>query len=357
MSTSPGDWRAIVGRIDRGAALAIDQDIARREISPCEIVEGFRQLTALRRGLEPDYGVRGVATAYAFLYLVQRAASIAALLSSELIPRKPVRILDLGAGCGALALALDALGLRDCEVVAVEPSAEMRAFPLMKPGARLTVLKGTREDIADRSLDLPGTFDVILLSACFPYGWPGSGSRVVQTDFALALRPWLKPGGLVLGIEPAAKHAVADAVAEGLRLGDYSVRAWALDLEQAFPRLAAAATSKLLEERSPAIRKCRAFDYLVDDLIGPPWLIETAAKQPDVVYAAIPVGLASGQRRTPQPSRAETQAAATTAHAAKRPDARWRRRIRSLAESQIALGAALLAATAFAAWLALTLIP
>ena len=337
-------WTEVVRAIDSGAADAIRQDIAARALDPCDIVAGYRQLYALRNGEEPDYGVRGLATAYGFLYLVHRAASIAELLQPAIGVSERCRILDLGAGSGASVLALAALRLSDIEVVAVEPSREMRAFPLMRPRPGLMVLEGTYDDVLSGALAVTGAFDAVLLSACFPYGWGGGSSRIPAIQFALNLRPLLKPNGLVLGIEPSAKHWTAAAAGAGLRSADFSVvegTAGGRDM-----RLPAPVTTALIEELAPGLRTCPNFDDGVDEMIGPPWMVETAAREPDVTYTALmlPLGASKAASRSSAPTIGSRVARTDPAASPRGPRRRPRRRVYSDGFPAIAVGVCLFAA-------------
>lgn len=84
--------------------MAVTADADRRHLQPHHLAEGFNELVLLRQGEEPDYNQRGLGAAYALYYLAKRAAVVAAALP-PLPGTSPVRVLDVGAGTNATALA------------------------------------------------------------------------------------------------------------------------------------------------------------------------------------------------------------------------------------------------------------
>jgi SAM-dependent methyltransferase len=349
----PPEWPAIVERIDRGAAAAIREDMRARGIGALDIVRGFNELYQLRGGVEPDYEATGTATAYGLQYLVQRAASIAAVLAPRVRASVPCRILDLGAGSGAALLALEALETGAVEITCVEPSSEMRAFPLMRPRTGVTVVAGTHDRAASGALEIAGTFDIVLLSACFPYSWQGRPVRLQAIQFALDVRRFLNPGGVVLGIEPAAKSAVATACSAGFQMADYEVEEFVLG-GPAF-QMEARAIGGLLAEFAPALRESPNFTARTAAALGPPWVVSTGAKQPDIGYAAhlLPLGARKPARPRPavQQPKAAPRVAAPTPHVKQRSPEQKRDSFPSLLVAAATLGAAV-GLGALAWWLA-----
>jgi protein-L-isoaspartate O-methyltransferase len=80
----------------------------------------------------------------------------------HLIPSKPSRVLDIGAGTGRDAAALTALGHR---VTAVEPTAELRAHgQRLHAGSEIRWIDDSLPDLSLLSA-LGGVYDLVLLTA------------------------------------------------------------------------------------------------------------------------------------------------------------------------------------------------
>ncbi len=120
----------------------------------------------------------------------------------------PIRVLDIGSGTDATALALTATFPGQCfEIDAIEPSREMAAA-----GRTLTAsldiaidhIRGTFDDVLSGTILTSKQYDLVVVSALLPYGWEigGTTNKVAFGDF---LERRLVPGGRVIVIEPRAK--------------------------------------------------------------------------------------------------------------------------------------------------------
>ncbi|MFK0257085.1 class I SAM-dependent methyltransferase [Streptomyces sp. NPDC090445] len=140
----------------------------------------------------------------------------------HLVPAEPARILDVGAGTGRDAAALAARGHR---VVAVEPTAELRAH-----GRRIHAGSGmdwVDDVLPDLALSRhPGRFDAVFATAVWMHLDAGERRRAMARVCAL-----LEPGGrffvnLRHGPVPAGRHMFDVSAAETVELGAaYGLRA------------------------------------------------------------------------------------------------------------------------------------
>ena len=216
MSAEP-DWDAIIARIDLLAATAAVCDRTTRGIGVDELAIGFTELAKLRHGGEPDYSARGLGTAYLLYYLAKRAVNAAAACASLGEMPGSVRVLDIGAGTNAAAVALSVMyPSTTFAITAVEPSPEMaaagEAVIVGLQNVSIRRVPATLDDLLDQSV-LPGmTFDLVVMSALLPYEWRkyALADRVVLGEQLLAR---LLPGALLLVIEPRAKLEELEAFA------------------------------------------------------------------------------------------------------------------------------------------------
>ncbi len=286
-------WVRLADGVDRGVFAIWDAYSAGHPIAADQLAEGFSTLGALRLGREPEYGSVGTAAAYVLVYMVQRTASIALALDAAGLRAEPLRVLDIGAGTGATALALRLIGRHTDRLTCVEPSAEMRSFIPLKSGLDVAV-EATLEGVLAQETLAGERYDVVVLSACLPYGWrPGSG-RTGVAEFGAMLRNRLVEGGTIVLIEPPAKSREAEVAAAAFRLVDMDVRRSTVAelVGGGAVRLPARRTTRALErERRRIARSGRLTDDGAD-LLGRRWAIETSAASPDVVVIAIARGFA-----------------------------------------------------------------
>lgn len=107
----------------------------------------------------------------------------------DLLPAKPATILDVGAGGGRDAAWLAAEGY---DVVAVEPSAAMRAFAQARHADRPIQWIPDSLPALDRTFKSGLSFDLILLSAVWMHVAPSDRQRAFRKLVTL-----LKPGGVL----------------------------------------------------------------------------------------------------------------------------------------------------------------
>jgi len=203
------DWAAIIREVDAVTARAVALDRERRHITFDELAGGFSELAKLRQGEEPDYDARGLGTAYLLYYLARRALNTAdaCLELGELTGE--IRVLDIGAGTNAGALALAAaFPAARFLVDAVEPTPEMAAAGEFAgtelPNLALRPVAATLDDILQQEA-LPGeAYDLVMMSALLPYGWR-KDTLIERVEFGEQLLLRLRPGGHILVIEPRAK--------------------------------------------------------------------------------------------------------------------------------------------------------
>lgn len=106
------------------------------------------------------------------------------------LPKPPARVMDVGAGTGRDAAWLADLGH---EVVAVEPSAGMRAEGERRhPSGRIRWMDDSLPDLQTVQ-ELGERFDLILLSAVWMHVLPANRNRAIETLAALTA-----PGGRIV---------------------------------------------------------------------------------------------------------------------------------------------------------------
>lgn len=170
------------------------------------MADGFSELALLRAGQEPDYSSPGLPVAYAFRYLPKRVACILAALTRLGGRPLPRRVLDIGSGSGATAIAFSLLSPNQLiEIDAIEPSAAMRRFALHYPlhgNVLLNQWRGSLYDVTADSMALdPDAYDLVMMSACLPYD-----GRVIPSLSRWLRRVASSPAALI-AIEPQAKSA------------------------------------------------------------------------------------------------------------------------------------------------------
>jgi SAM-dependent methyltransferase len=215
-------WWAILEELDWRIEAAVEDAIRGRFLGAGELATGFSELVKLRRGREPDYDRAGVAVAYAFRYLPQRVACILGALTLVANRAAPQRVLDLGSGSGAGLLALDLWAAdSSMEVVSLEPSSDMQEFArglFHGPQIAQSHLKNNLADLLSERVALePQSFDLVLLSACLPYGYEHS------TPLAEVVGQLTRPPAAIIIIEPQAKKAELQKLSKALvETGYYS---------------------------------------------------------------------------------------------------------------------------------------
>ena len=180
------------------------------------VLERTRRYTSERQRLdEPLAGEAAAAdlAARALFFTATDAAKIALplaeLAARDLVPaRRPLRVLDVGAGAGAMTLGLAAFlhrtgGPVDLAVVAVERDAAALALMAEATGELARALGGTialEPRAADvlRHAPAAGLFDLVLAGGLL--NELDEAARAPLIDRGLAA---LAPGGALIAIEPA----------------------------------------------------------------------------------------------------------------------------------------------------------
>ena len=108
---------------------------------------------------------------------------------TDLLPKPPAAVLDVGAGSGRDAAHLSGLGY---DVVAVEPSARMREFARARHDAPRINWRDDRLPALKNTFSTGLSFDVILVSAVWMHLAPTDRARAFRKLITL-----LKPGGLL----------------------------------------------------------------------------------------------------------------------------------------------------------------
>lgn len=183
----------------------------------------------IRSWWDADADAYDASAGHAMADPVEAAAWAAAL--HRFLPEPPARVLDVGAGTGALSLTASELGY---EVTALDLSAQMLAKAKEKAGSR-----GHEVTFVHARADEPpsGPFDAVM------------ERHVTWTlpDPVAAMRAWrevVRPGGRLVLFEgswggegpfAAAKDAVADAVQRLLRVPDDHHAPYPPDLVRTLP--------------------------------------------------------------------------------------------------------------------------
>ena len=123
-------------------------------------------------------------------------------------------MLDVGSGTGATALALNLLRpTHRMDVLGLEPSSEMTALAECVGLSGQVVAHYRQGSVADVLVNpqLLKPFDLIVFSACFPYGFDR------WEDLGAALGDYqARDGRTILAIEPEAKSGALDSLARVL---------------------------------------------------------------------------------------------------------------------------------------------
>jgi ribosomal protein RSM22 (predicted rRNA methylase) len=201
------------------AARRLPGDVLRPGRLAAAVLDRTRRYTSERQRLgEPLAGEAAAAdlAARALFFTATDAAKIALplaeLAARELMPaRRPLRVLDLGAGAGAMTLGLAAFlhrtgGPVDLEVVAVERDAAALALMAEAAGELARALGGTialESRAADvlRHAPAAGAFDLVLAGGIL--NELDEAARAPLVDRGLAA---LAPGGALIAIEPALRE-------------------------------------------------------------------------------------------------------------------------------------------------------
>jgi hypothetical protein len=222
-------WPKQLEILDQALAASIEQQLEFYRAHRLQYVaNGFNELgklgrpKALGRLNIPDYSRKGVAVAYAFSYLSQRVTTLAAILGQHVAPDGYVKILDVGSGTDAAAVTWELLFPHSGgSIFTAEPAGEMARFGgrlhtnLMRQLGRDRVLiprriRATIEDMCAGRFPRDRGFDLVILSACFPYE-----SEDLQT-FAEILVNRVRPGATITCVEPRAKQHILRNLAGNL---------------------------------------------------------------------------------------------------------------------------------------------
>jgi SAM-dependent methyltransferase len=213
------EWRRLVERLDRGVAESARSYLAQLHARRVAIRAAHwgDELEELRLAREPDYDMPGLPLAYALKYMPRRVISVLGALLSLNLDRYPSRVLDIGSGTGATALALDLLDApRHIALTGVEPSHEMRAFAGSSRFAGRVTARYTDGSVGADTLPALSLrdFDLLVFSATFPYrfdDWQPLLDAIGNYD----------SDRMILVVEPDAKSSILDSFSRRL-----SARGW-----------------------------------------------------------------------------------------------------------------------------------
>lgn len=184
--------------------------------------------------------------------------SIDSILLARFATARPRdRVLELGAGCGVIAMTIAAT-VHPREIVAVEIQAEMAA--LVERNARLNGFRNLRSIAADvRSPNIAGiaraSFDLVVANPPFHARSAGrespnlsrrqarGGSGASMSEFIRAARRYVRNGGRVAMVFAASRSAEAIAEMRAARLEPKRIRL-------VHPRLDRSASSIMIEARA-----------------------------------------------------------------------------------------------------------
>lgn len=199
------------------------------------IIDRSKRYTSERERLAKPADPRADLAARAVFFTVTDALKIAIPLGElagrgALPPRRPLRVVDVGAGCGAMSLGIiaslisDATGDASFSFVAIDHDVDalrIAAAALRMLGERRHVSVGVTTRVAEvQATDLPGA-DLVVIGSVLNELAPAARRELV--DRALAA---IEPDGAVIVIEPAlretsrALHELRDDI---LRAGGGSV--------------------------------------------------------------------------------------------------------------------------------------
>lgn len=292
MSRAERDWQAIVREVDAITARAAKLDRDRRAITPGEVANGFSELARLRRGVEPDYDARGLGTAYLLYYLARRALNTAdACLSLDELTAS-VRVLDIGAGTNAGALALAVAFPGACfEVTAVEPSPEMAsagAFAVTElSNIALRPVPATLEEVMEQQVLTGETFDLVMMSALLPYEWR-KHTLAERVEFGEQLLLRLRPGGQLLVIEPSAKLEELEVFASCLERTGITYRFDETNMAAENDHVLEECTA-VLDAWHPRISRATKLSDDAWEMLGGdrPYTLRAGSARPDVILAGV----------------------------------------------------------------------
>jgi len=211
------EWRRLHERLDRAVAEAARLYLQRLTTGHIRIdpEKWSDDLDELRLQREPDYDTPGLPLVYALKYMPRRVVSIVGSLLTILDEQYPTSVLDIGSGTGSTALALDLLNLpRHINLLGLEPSREMIAFAeCSRYPARVSanyrqgsIVGLGRNDVSSEP------FDLLVFSACFPYGFSDWG----PLSEALGNYDQHKDQ-MILVVEPDAKSGILDSFERRLK--------------------------------------------------------------------------------------------------------------------------------------------
>jgi SAM-dependent methyltransferase len=200
-----GTWSSVVSRVDRLILDAVRRTAQAQSLDVGAVARGYDELGKLRHGAEPDYSAPGISIAYALAYLPHRVSSVLGVLSSLALPTTPRRVLDLGSGSGAVAIALDCWSAGEpIEIIALDPSDQMRMFAhhlTLSDNVSMRQINGRIEEVlAPNSFLGEAAFDLIISSASLMYG-VREASRIPA-----GIARYAHPGARFFAIAPVAKE-------------------------------------------------------------------------------------------------------------------------------------------------------
>lgn len=244
--------------LDSYIAQAVEKYIHDHHITVEAVIEGWNDLVPkLRSGQDPNYNLLGSPVAYAFQFLPKKITAMLGVFncwykSKEIMPR---RVLDIGAGTNAVAIALGFAVQDDpVEVVALEPSAAMRNFTHFEEKfSNISVqsnpnnVSGLIEDIVldykqgkyTQGYQFYHYFDTITVSSALAYYFSNK-DELWWRDFSNALTSLSTEKATLIIVEPYTKSELLK-----IKIQSASKSGWVLDNRK----------GKLLSEMLPNISK------------------------------------------------------------------------------------------------------
>jgi SAM-dependent methyltransferase len=210
------EWRRLVERLDKAVAAAARNYLRHLHVKrvPIRVDTWEQELEELRLAREPDYDRPGLPLVYALKYMPRRIMSILGAMLAIDLDRYPARVLDIGSGPGATALAIDLINApRHVNLLGIEPSREMIAFAETWFTSRVTA-RYKVGSLGDGTLNraLIETADLVVLSASFPYyfdEWDPLLDALGNSED--------NAGTMILAIEPEAKADILHSFGRRLR--------------------------------------------------------------------------------------------------------------------------------------------